>query len=144
MRYGLVRLSRASTAYPPVPSDVVLLVNFGSLPRCRRRAIVKAPMAKTRRAARADLRNSLWKYRKRMGFTQREVAAVLAHVSPTYLSHLERGDKLPSLMTALRLEILYRVPVAFLFAEHYARLKAAIREKEERLRIRGGGYDAAS
>lgn len=81
----------------------------------------------------ARIPNQLWRYRKRMGFSQRQVAALLGYSSPTRLSHYERGGRLPNLVTALKLEIIYRVPVAFLYPEHYARLKAVIREKEERL-----------
>jgi transcriptional regulator with XRE-family HTH domain len=79
-----------------------------------------------------------------MGFTQTEVAEILSYVSRPYLSHLERGGKLPSLVTALKLEILYRVPVAFLFPEHYARLKGAIRESEDRVRDRDSRHEKAA
>lgn len=78
--------------------------------------------------------NRLWKFRKRMGFTQRQVASILGYASPTPLSHYERGRKLPSLRTALKLEIVYRVPVAFLFPDLYGHLKADLRAREERLR----------
>ncbi len=97
-------------------------------------------MKKSVRAAQARVTNCLWKYRKRMGFTQRQVSAILTHMSQPNLSHLERGDKLPTLITALKLEIIYRVPVAFLFPAHYARLKAAIREKEERILTEDGHH----
>lgn len=80
------------------------------------------------------LGNRLWKYRKRMGFTQWQVAALLGYLSRTDISHFEHAQKLPSLVTALKLEILYRVPVAFLFPERYQRLKIDLREREERFR----------
>lgn len=78
--------------------------------------------------------NALWKYRKRMGFSQSQVAEILGYVSQADISRLEHGRKLPSLIGALKLEIVYRVPVAFLFPELYARLKAKLREREEELR----------
>lgn len=74
-----------------------------------------------------------------MGFTQEQVAAILGYVSPAHVGHWERGRKLPSLITALKLEIVYRVPVAFLFPELHARLRADLRQREERLRARWEG-----
>jgi transcriptional regulator with XRE-family HTH domain len=78
--------------------------------------------------------NRLWKYRKRMGFSQRQVAAIMGYLSPADISRCEHGRKVPSLVTALKFEIVYRVPVAFLFPELYHRLKDQLRAREERLR----------
>lgn len=86
--------------------------------------------------------NRLWKYRRRIGFTQHQVAALVGYVSRTDISHFEAGRKLPSLLMALRLEIVYRVPVAFLYPDLYGRLKAALRAKEERLRAKWDGHEA--
>ena len=92
-----------------------------------------------RRSESTRVANRLWKYRHRMGFTQRQVAELLGCHSKGDISHYERGDKLPSLITGLKLEIVYRVPVAFLFPEFYATLKATIRAKEERAGGRSNG-----
>jgi transcriptional regulator with XRE-family HTH domain len=46
------------------------------------------------------------------------------------LSRYERGHILPSLTTALGLEIVYRVPVAFLFPDLYEELRDQIRSRE--------------
>ncbi len=83
---------------------------------------------------RRPVSNRLWKYRKRMNFTQRQVSQILGYLSPATISAYEHGRKLPSFLTALKLEIVYRVPVAFLFPEHYGRLKTALREREDELR----------
>ena len=91
-------------------------------------------MTKQSKSNRRVLSNRLWKYRKRMDFTQRQVSQILGYVSPATISAYEHGRKLPSFLTALKLEIVYRVPVAFLFPEHYARLKTALREREDELR----------
>src|SRR5438093_9937712 len=80
--------------------------------------------------------NHLWKYRKRMGFSQPQAAAILGYVNATQISLFEHGRKLPSFRTALKLELVYRVPVAFLFPELYGRLKATLRAREERLRAK--------
>lgn len=77
-----------------------------------------------------------------MGFSQRQVAAILGYVSRTRVSEYEHGERQPGLITALKLEIVYRVPVAFLFPELYARLKAQLREREARLRAEWEGHEA--
>lgn len=63
-----------------------------------------------------------------MGFTQWQVAALLGYLTRNDLSHYERGQRVPSLVTALKFEIVYRVPVAFLFADLNARLRRTARE----------------
>lgn len=69
-----------------------------------------------------------------MGFTQQQVATILGYHCSADISHYEHGRKLPSLVTALKLEIVYRVPAAFLFPELYVELKDKLRAREERLR----------
>ena len=59
--------------------------------------------------------NRLWIHRKKMGYTQREVAALLGYRSATHISSYERGERLPSLETAIKLEVVLCAPVAFLF-----------------------------
>lgn len=81
--------------------------------------------------------NDLVLYRRRMGFTQRYVARLLGHRDTSMVSHYERSRVLPPLMTALSLEIIYRVPVAFLFPGMYDELKKHIRAQEESLRVPG-------
>ncbi len=70
-----------------------------------------------------------------MGFSQKQVALLLGHRNIAMLSRYERGRALPPLLTALRLEITYRAPVAFLFLELYRQLREEIRAQEERLRL---------
>ena len=77
--------------------------------------------------------NNLILYRRRMGFTQKQVARLLGHADETMVSHYEHGRALPPLASALALEIIYRVPVAFLFPCMYDELKLRIRKHEERL-----------
>ncbi len=74
-----------------------------------------------------------------MGFTQRQVAAIIGYHTAADISHYERGDKVPSLITGLKLEIIYRVPAAFLFPELYAKLKATLRSREEQLKEEWNG-----
>ncbi len=56
------------------------------------------------------------------------------------VSHYEHGRALPPLTTALSLELIYRVPVAFLFPDLYEGLRTQIRAQEEALR--GAGQQA--
>jgi transcriptional regulator with XRE-family HTH domain len=80
---------------------------------------------------RKNQQNNLILYRKRMGFTQKQVALLLGHRDTSMISHYERGRTPPSLGVALGLEIIYRVPVAFLFPAQYDELKQEIRGKEQ-------------
>jgi transcriptional regulator with XRE-family HTH domain len=77
--------------------------------------------------------NNLVLYRRRMGFTQKQVARLLGHRDTSMISHYEHNRALPPLIVALRLEIIYRVPVAFLFPAMYNEMKLRIRELESSL-----------
>jgi transcriptional regulator with XRE-family HTH domain len=74
--------------------------------------------------------NNLVLYRKRMGFTQKRVAGLLGFRDTSMVSHYEHSRALPPLAVALGLEIIYRVPVAFLFPAMYDELRRQIREQE--------------
>ncbi len=89
------------------------------------------------RYRRAHFPSRLWRYRRRMGFSQRHVAELAGYLTPSEISRFEHGERLPSLLMALKLEIIYRVPVAFLYQDLYLRLRDSIREKEERRSARG-------
>jgi len=75
--------------------------------------------------------NNLVLYRRRMGFTQKDVARLLGHRDASMVSHYEHGRSQPPLPVALSLEIILRTPVAFLFPNLYNSLKARIRQAEE-------------
>lgn len=83
--------------------------------------------------------NRLWYYRKRMGLTQRQAAEIIGNLGIVDLSHLEHGHRIPSFATALKLELLYRTPVSYLFPEFYGALKRTLRKREDTLRARWGG-----
>lgn len=82
-------------------------------------------------------RNKLLLYRKRLGLSQKHVARLLGHSDTSMLSRYENARGLPTLTGALRLEIIYRAPAAFLFEGLYERLRLDIRTEEERLAGRG-------
>jgi len=66
-----------------------------------------------------------------MGYSQKRMAELLGHTRHGMLSSLECGESQPKLETALKLEIITRTPVAFLFPNLYDHLKRQIREMEE-------------
>ncbi len=77
--------------------------------------------------------NDLVLYRRRMGFSQKQVAKLLGHRDTSMVSHYEHGRALPPIAVALGLEIIYRVPVSFLFPGMYDELRRKIRQDEESL-----------
>jgi transcriptional regulator with XRE-family HTH domain len=79
--------------------------------------------------------NQLDYFRRRMRFTTSHVARLLGHQDASTLSDYERGDRLPSLINALRLGIILRVPVEFLFPTLYNGLREKIRSEEQLLAI---------
>ena len=76
-------------------------------------------------------KNTLVLYRRRMGYSQKQVAQLLGQPDTSMVSHYERGKALPPLAVALSLEIVYRVPVAFLFPAMYDEIRRRIRRDEE-------------
>lgn len=60
------------------------------------------------------LPNSLRKYRKALGLTQKEVGERL-HIDPDWISHWEKGDSLPNLISAYHLSKFYNRPIEDLF-----------------------------
>ena len=77
--------------------------------------------------------NNLVIYRQRIRFTQAQVAQLLGHRDSKRVSNLELGRRLPSLQTSLRLAIIYRVPVDFLYPEMYSAQREQIRAREQTL-----------
>lgn len=78
-------------------------------------------------------RNRLDEFRRRRQFSTSHVAHLLGHKDSSTFNDYERGDRLPTLINALRLGIILRVPVEFLFGELHDELLADIRSEEERL-----------
>jgi transcriptional regulator with XRE-family HTH domain len=76
--------------------------------------------------------NRLWIHRKKMGYSQQEVATLLGHRSAAHVSDYERGVRLPSLETALKLELILCAPIAFLFRDRMLELKTAMQPSRKR------------
>lgn len=78
-------------------------------------------------------KNQLVVYRRRMGLPQKAVANLLGHSGTSMISRYEKGRSVPPLLTALKLEIIYRTPVAFLYPSLYETVRNEIRQSEQRM-----------
>lgn len=67
--------------------------------------------------------NRLWLARKRRRLRQKQVAYLLNHHTVDQISRYEKGLRVPTLETALMLEIIYATPLRVLFKELYERLQ---------------------
>lgn len=91
-------------------------------------------MQKQNQQDRTTLRqNKIATFRRRRGLSQRQMAVLLDNRSHAALWTYEQGVVIPSLESALKLEIVLRTPVAFLFPSLYESLRNEIRAKEEKL-----------
>jgi DNA-binding XRE family transcriptional regulator len=77
--------------------------------------------------------NKLAVFRHRMGLTQEAVAHLLGQPRTAMVSSYENGRTLPPLLVALRLSIIFRVPVEFLFGDLYDDMRQNIRAEEDRI-----------
>jgi len=78
--------------------------------------------------------NTIELYRERIGLSTAGVAHLLGHSNSATFSDYERCNRLPSLENALRLGVILRVPVEFLFGKLYQHLRTEVRRQEERLK----------
>lgn len=77
--------------------------------------------------------NNLWAYRRKKDLSQKRVAFFLRQKTSSQISHYERGAKHPNLRNALKLEIIYDVPVAFLYRDLFRELKEEIGNRKKAL-----------
>ena|SRR2546423_7335478 len=82
---------------------------------------------------RNTVENRLWSVRKRRGLEQKQVAYLLNHHTPDQVSRYELGARLPTLETALLLEIIYGAPLRVLYKDLYERLQDEFRERLKRV-----------
>lgn len=75
------------------------------------------------------LQKRLWLARSRRDLGQKQVAYLLGHKNLDQVSRYETGSSLPTLQTALKLEIIFGVPVRALFPELHAALRSEIRKR---------------
>lgn len=77
--------------------------------------------------------NYLRLYRRKKGLSQKKMADLMGFRTTSSISNYERGNKLPYLINLLKLEVICRTPIAFLFRGHIEKLKKEILKKEQRL-----------
>src|SRR5207248_4184473 len=78
--------------------------------------------------------NYLKAHRKKSGLSQRNVGNLLGHKGPGQISRHERATSIPSLAAALAYELIFREPVAAIFA---GMRDAIARDVEEKLKKAG-------
>lgn len=83
--------------------------------------------------------NDLLIVRRNRGLSRKQVASLLGLQGTSTLKRYEQGRLKPSLTTLLRLEILYRTPVAYLYPRLYTALRDEVRSLEEAIRGGSGG-----
>jgi len=74
-------------------------------------------------------RGNLHYVRKRRRMSQKQVAHLIGHRDVTMLSKYERGLLAPSLRTALKLTLLYRMPIHEIFVEEFSRARDELTEQ---------------
>jgi len=79
------------------------------------------------------LENYLRTYRKRLGFSQDEVAFLLQCKSGAKVSRYEHFGREPGLRTALAYEAIFKVPVSELFAGIYEQVERKTLDQVRRL-----------
>lgn len=77
--------------------------------------------------------NYIWKYRKKAGLGQKQVAHLLGCADHTQFSKWERNEKLPNLQNALRLAYILQTPVESLFGGLYRNVGEEIEERQKLL-----------
>jgi transcriptional regulator with XRE-family HTH domain len=77
--------------------------------------------------------NRLAMQRRKLGYSQRVVSKLLGHKSHASLSSYEHGKALPTLSTALRLEIILGIRVSLLFSELSSKLEREIEQGKKQI-----------
>jgi transcriptional regulator with XRE-family HTH domain len=83
--------------------------------------------------SRKKITNDLFILRRERGLSRKQVSALLGYKCASSVRRLEEGKSKPTLDVALRLEILYRRPVAYLYSDYYTELREQVRHHEARL-----------
>src|SRR5688572_18225461 len=83
----------------------------------------------TTKGRKLKMRNRLWRARKRVGLSQKQLARLLNHKTADQVSRYENGSRVPTLQIALQLEIALQTPLRILFNDLYEQLHADLIRK---------------
>lgn len=75
--------------------------------------------------------NRLLLFRRRKAYGRKQVAQLLGHRSVNQLSRVERGDKIPTLRVALKLAIIYDIPVREMLDGYFKVCLREVRMQEQ-------------
>jgi len=78
-------------------------------------------------------KNQLSLARRRRAIEQKQVSALLGHKGVDQLSRYERGVKLPSLKAALKLGLIYKIPIRVMLDGYLDACREEIRREAEKL-----------
>lgn len=81
-------------------------------------------------------KNRLFLVRNKHALGQKQIAVLLGHQTTDQISRYERGTKLPSLKTALKLGIIYHTPLDALFDGYYKACLDELKRCEKALKIK--------
>jgi transcriptional regulator with XRE-family HTH domain len=87
--------------------------------------------------AKPKYKNRLAQFRKRNLISQKQVGILLGHKGYDQVSRYERGVKLPSLKDALKLGLLYKLPIKVLLDDYFDMCWREFSEQEKRLKKSG-------
>lgn len=82
-------------------------------------------------------RNQLLRARMKKSIGQKKVAVLLGHKSSAYLSRYESGEKLPSLKAALKLGLIYNIPIHVLLDGYLEACRNEMKRYEQRINSPG-------
>lgn len=78
--------------------------------------------------------NRLRLVRMRLGYEQKQIVHLLGHKVTSLFSRLETGQKIPSLKVAVKLSILYRLPIRILFNAYYDECRRELNNRTDNLK----------
>ena len=73
--------------------------------------------------------------RKRLGSEQKQIALLLGHKTTYQISRYETGQRVPSLREAVKLSILYGLPIRSLFDRYFRRYREELDDSINRSRL---------
>jgi transcriptional regulator with XRE-family HTH domain len=78
-----------------------------------------------------DIKHALRQARMRCGLEQKQVELLIGQPKTGQISRYESGERIPSLETALKLEIIYKTPIRILFQTTFEQFQNEIDERRK-------------